>query len=163
MRSACLIWTCQRRPSCSRTKKRLLVDAVARYRIIDPLLFYQTVRTEDGIRQRLGAVVNAWLRGELGNVTLASMYSEEWNENLRDIRKSVNGQTVRFGIELLDVRLRRADFPEQVAHAIYARMRSNACPPTADNIQKQFEFLKRAWGNVSGEARDKFTNWLTSH
>ncbi len=143
-------------------QKRLLVDAVARYRITDPLLFYQTVRTEDGIRQRLGAIVNASLRGALGNVTLASVFSEERAEIMRGIGKSVNRQTVRFGIEVLDIRLRRADFPAQVAHAIYTHMRSNACPPAPDKIQKQFEFLKRVWGNVSDEARGKFTNWLTS-
>ena len=143
-------------------QKRLLVDAVARYRITDPLLFYQTVRTEDGIRQRLGAIVNASLRGALGNVTLASVFSEERAEIMRGIGKSVNRQTVRFGIEVLDIRLRRADFPAQVAHAIYTHMRSNACPPAPDKIQKQFEFLKRVWGNVSDEARAKFTNWLTS-
>ena len=109
-------------------QKRLLVDAVVRYRITDPLLFYQTVRTEDGIRQRLGAIVNASLRGALGNVTLASVLSEERTEIMRDIRKSVNREAVRFGIELLDVRLRRADFPAEVVHAVYAHMRSSACP-----------------------------------
>ncbi len=143
-------------------QKRLLVDALARYRITDPLLFFQRVRTEDGVRQRLGAIVKASLRGALGNVTLASVLSEERAEIMRGIGKSVNRQTVRFGIEVLDIRLRRADFPAQVAHAIYTHMRSNACPPAPDKIQKQFEFLKRVWGNVSDEARGKFTNWLTS-
>ncbi len=143
-------------------QKRLLVDALARYRITDPLLFFQTVRTEDSVRQRVGAIVNASLRGALGNVTLASVFSEERTEIMRDIRKSVNREAIRFGIELLDVRLRRADFPEQVVHAVYARMKVGACAPTPDKIQIQFEFLKRAWGKVSDEARSKFTNWLTS-
>ena len=116
-------------------QKRLVVDALARYRITDPLLFFQTVRTEDGIRQHLGAIVNAWLRGALGNVTLASVLSEERTEIMRDIRKSVNRETVRFGIELLDVRLRRADFPAEVAYAVYAHMRSSACAPIPDKIQ----------------------------
>ncbi len=143
-------------------QKRLLVDAVARYRITDPLLFFQRVRTEDGVRQRLGAIVKASLRGALGNVTLASVLSEERTEIMRDIRKSVNREAIRLGIELLDVRLRRADFPEQVVHAVYARMKVGACAPTPDKIQIQFEFLKRAWGKASDEARGKFTNWLTS-
>ncbi len=116
-------------------QKRLLVDSVARYRITDPLLFFQTVRTEDGVRQRLGAIVNAWLRGALGNVTLASVFSEERTEIMGDIRKSVNRETVRFGIELLDVRLRRADFPAEVVHAVYAHMRSSACAPIPDKVQ----------------------------
>ncbi len=109
-------------------QKRLVVDALVRYRITDPLLFFQTVRTEDGVRQRLGAIVNASLRGALGNVTLANVLSEERTEIMRAIRKSVNRETVRFGIELLDVRLRRADFPAEVVHAVYAHMRSSACP-----------------------------------
>ncbi len=113
-------------------QKRLLVDAVARYRITDPLLFYQTVRTEDGIRRRLGAIVKASLRHALGTVTLASMFSEERIAIMREIRKSVGRETVRFGIELLDVRLRRADFPAQIAQAIYAHMRSSACTPAPD-------------------------------
>ena len=116
-------------------QKRLLVDAVARYRITDPLLFFQRVRTEDGVRQRLGAIVSATLRGALGNVTLASLFSEERTEIMRDIRKLVNRETVRFGIELLDVRLHRADFPEQVVHAVYAHMRSSACAPIPDKVQ----------------------------
>ncbi len=116
-------------------QQRLLVDASARYRITDPLLFYQRVRTENGVRQRLGAILNASLRHALGKVTLASVFSEERTAIMRDIGKSVNRETVRFGIELLDVRLRRADFPREVAHAVYARMRSSACPPTPDKIQ----------------------------
>ncbi len=108
-------------------QKRLLVDASARYRITDPLLFYQRVRTEDGVRQRLGAILKASLRHALGKVTLASVLSEERTEIMRNIRKSVNREAIRFGIELLDVRLGRTDFPEQVVHAVYAHMRSSAC------------------------------------
>ena len=77
-------------------------------------------------------------------------------------RANLNRETVRFGIELLDVRLRRPDFPAAIAHAVYDRMRSGACPLTPDEIQKPFEYLKRAWGKASNEARGKFTNWLTS-
>ncbi len=113
-------------------QKRLVVDASTRYRITDPLLFYQRVRTEDGVRQRLGAIVKASLRHALGKVTLASVFSEERTAIMRDIRKSVNREAVRFGIELLDVRIRRADFPAQISQAIYAHMRSNACTPVPD-------------------------------
>ena len=113
-------------------QKRLVVDASARYRITDPLLFYQRVRTEDGVRQRLGAIVKASLRHAFGKVTLASVFSEARTAIMRDIRKSVNREAVRFGIELLDVRLIRADFPAPVSQAIYAHMRSNACTPAPD-------------------------------
>ncbi len=113
-------------------RKRLLVDAFARYRITDALRFFQRVNTEAGVRQRLGAIVKASLRGALGKITLARVFSEERTEIMRGIRESVDRETVRFGIELLDVRLRRADFPAQVSRAIYAHMRSNACTPAPD-------------------------------
>ncbi len=110
-------------------QKRLLVDAFARYRIVDPLLFFRTVRTETGVRQRLGRIVNATLRGVLGNATLASVLSEERVDVMRQIQESVNNEAGRFGIELFDVRIGRADFPEPVIQAIYRHMKAerSAC------------------------------------
>ena len=110
-------------------QKRLLVDAFARYRIINALLFFQTVKTEAGVRQRLGPIVNASLRGILGNATLASVLSKERTDIMRQIHESVNSEAVRFGIELVDVRIGRAGFPEPVIQAIYRRMKSkrSAC------------------------------------
>ncbi len=113
-------------------QKRLVVDASTRYRITDLLLFYQRVRTENGVRQRLGAIVKASLRHALGKVTLASVFSEERTAIMREIRRTVDREAVRFGIELLDLRLRRADFPAQISQAIYAHMRSTACTPAPD-------------------------------
>ena len=113
-------------------QKRLLVDALARYRIADPLLFFKTVRTEDGVRSRLGAIVKASMRHALGKVPMASVFSEERTEIMRGIRESVSREAARFGIELLVVRLRRTDFPPQISQAIYAHMRSNACEPSSD-------------------------------
>ncbi len=70
-------------------QKRLLVDAFARYRIVDPLLFFRTVRTEARVRQRLGRIVIATLRGVLGNKTLVSLLSEERAQIMRQIHESV--------------------------------------------------------------------------
>ncbi len=110
-------------------QKRLLVDAFARYRIVDPLLFFRTVRTETGVRQRLGRIVIATLRGALGNQTLVSLLSEERAQIMRQVRESMNSEVRRFGIELLDVRIGRADFPEPVIQAIYRHMKAerSAC------------------------------------
>ncbi len=110
-------------------QKRLLVDAFARYRIVDPLLFFRTVRTEARVRQRLGRIVIATLRGVLGNKTLVSLLSEERTRIMRQIRESANSEVGRFGIELVDVRIGRAAFPEPVIQAIYKHMKSkrSAC------------------------------------
>ena len=93
-------------------QKRILVDAFARYRITDALEFFKSVRSEDGVRRRLGPILNASLRGVLGNATLASVLSEERDEIMQQIQSSVNAQSRRFGIEIVDVRIRRADFPQ---------------------------------------------------
>lgn len=105
-------------------QKRLDVDAYVRFRIIDPLQFFKAVRTVSALRSRLGDITNSSLRRVLGNVTLLTVLSEERRDVMADIRQAVNLQAGRFGIEIVDVRLRRADLPEQAAQAIFARMRS---------------------------------------
>jgi membrane protease subunit HflC len=105
-------------------QKRLDVDTFVRYRIVDPLLFYRTINNVQGARQRLAPVVNASLRRSLGNVTLLGVLSEQREKVTTDIRNDVSDEAKRFGIEIVDVRIRRADLPEQAAQAIYARMRS---------------------------------------
>ncbi len=105
-------------------QKPLLVDAYARYRIADPLKFFQTVRTEDRANTRLGTIVNASLRSVLGNVNLANVLSEERAGIMRQIAGVVNDEARRFGINVVDVRIRRADLPEATSQAVYDRMKS---------------------------------------
>jgi modulator of FtsH protease HflC len=105
-------------------QKRLVVDSYARYRIIDPLLFYQTVGTEAGVRARLAAIVNGSLRRVLGNVTLSDILSVKRPAIMIQIRDEVGQEAKNFGIVVVDVRLRRADLPEENSEAIYARMKS---------------------------------------
>ena len=105
-------------------QKRLVVDTYARYRITNPLLFYQTVATEAGVRARLGALVSGSLRQVIGNVTLSELLSPERAQIMLQIRDEVAGQAKPFGIDVVDVRIRRADLPTQNSEAIYARMRS---------------------------------------
>jgi membrane protease subunit HflC len=105
-------------------QKPLLVDAFARYRIYDPLRFYQTVRTESVADNRLGAIVNAAMRGVLGNQNLANILSEERSSIMQSIRDDVNSEARRFGIDIIDVRIRRSDLPDETSQAVYARMRS---------------------------------------
>lgn len=105
-------------------QKRLDVDAFARYRITDPLRFFQTVTNEGGAEVRLNAVVNSAMRRVLGSVTLMAVLSQERARVMNDIRDQVNGEAKRFGIDVVDVRIRRADLPEETSQAIFARMRS---------------------------------------
>jgi membrane protease subunit HflC len=105
-------------------QKRLVADTYTRYRITNPLLFYQTVGTEDGVRARLSALVTGSLRRVLGNVTLNDILSQKRAAIMRQIRDEVAAEAKGFGIEVVDVRLRRADLPEENSQAIYARMQS---------------------------------------
>jgi len=105
-------------------QKRLVADTYTRYRIANPLLFYQSVGTEAGVRARLSALVSGSLRRVLGNVTLSDVLSEKRAAIMRQIRDEVAEQAKAFGIEVVDVRLRRADLPEENSQAVYARMQS---------------------------------------
>lgn len=105
-------------------QKRLVVDAFARFRIVNPLLFYQTVGNEAVARSRLGPVLNSSLRRVFGEVPLANMLTGERAELMVQISTLVNDQAKAFGINVIDVRVKRADLPEANSQAIYDRMRT---------------------------------------
>ena len=105
-------------------QKRLMVDAYARYQISDPLLFYQTVRNELGARGRLEAIIDSSVRRALGNETLASILTGQRNDITRSIGDEVNESVSSLGIQIIDVRLRRADYPEATSQNIFNRMKS---------------------------------------
>jgi membrane protease subunit HflC len=105
-------------------QKRLVVDAFARYRIVDPLRFFQSVGNEQGLRARLERVVNGTLRNVIGNVTLTAVLSEERAAIMTEIQKQVQEEAKNFGIDVIDVRIRRADLPQANSEAIFARMKS---------------------------------------
>jgi len=105
-------------------QKRLVVDSYARYRIVDPLQFYQSVGTEAVANTRLASIVNSTLRRVIGNVQLASVVSDKRAEVMRQVRDDVNVQAKAFGIDVIDVRIRRADLPAENSQAIYERMKT---------------------------------------
>ena len=105
-------------------QKRLVVDSFARYRIADPLEFYKTVTTELSARARLAGIMSASLRRVVGNETLASVLSEERVDIIERIRADVNEAAAEFGLDVVDVRIRRADLPQANADAIYQRMQT---------------------------------------
>jgi modulator of FtsH protease HflC len=106
-------------------QRRLVVDAFTRYRIVDPLRFFQTVgATEAGIRARLEPSVTSALRGALANEMLPAVLSAERARIMGEIRQRVEADTQELGIEVVDVRIRRADLPEQNTQPILQRMQS---------------------------------------
>ena len=133
-------------------QKRILVDAFARYRISDALEFFKTVRTEGGVRQRLGPIVNASLRGVMGNATLASVLSEERADIMLQIKDKVNVEAGRFGIQLVDVRIGRADFPDEISQAVYGRMNSEREREAAEFRAQGFEQAQRIRAAADREA-----------
>lgn len=105
-------------------QKRLVVDTYARFRIVNPLQFYQTVGTEAVADARLSAIISASLRRIIGNAALQAVVSSQRAAIMTKIRNEVNGEAKSFGIDVVDVRLRRVDLPEENAEAIYARMKA---------------------------------------
>ncbi len=105
-------------------KKRLVVDAFTRYKITDPLKFAQAVRDESIANSRLGNVVNSALRRTLGEVELLAVLSKDRSQLMREIRFRVNEEATNFGIEIVDVRIKRADLPEANSQAVYNRMKA---------------------------------------
>ncbi len=105
-------------------QKRLLVDSFARYKIVDILKFFQTLNTESSAQTRLYTIINSAVRSEMGKVTLQDILSKKRDVLMDNIQKTVNDEAKRFGVEVVDVRIVRADLPEQVTQATFDRMRS---------------------------------------
>jgi membrane protease subunit HflC len=106
-------------------QKPMIVDAYARFRITNPLLFYQAVGTEQVARTRLTPIMSGNVRNIISTVDLADVVSGKREVTMRRIRDAVNAQAKTLGIDITDVRIRRADLPEENSKAIYARMRSD--------------------------------------
>jgi membrane protease subunit HflC len=105
-------------------QKRLVVDAFARYRIANPLLFRQSVGSELAFRGRLEPIVFSSLRSIFGGVSLFQVLSRDRAQLLTRLREEANGALSRFGVELVDVRIKRADLPAENSQAIFRRMQT---------------------------------------
>jgi len=105
-------------------QKRLVVDAFARYQIIDPLKFRQTVVTMAGVDARLSTLLNSGLRQVLGKESFSEILSGQRSALMGAIRDRVNREAEQFGIKIIDVRIRRTDLPEANSQAIYRRMQA---------------------------------------
>jgi len=105
-------------------QKRLIVDAYARFKIIDPLKFYISVGDERVARSRLATIINSRIRSVLGKQSLATLLSEERSVQMSIIQEGVNIEAEKFGITIIDVRIKRADLPQANSEAIYKRMQT---------------------------------------
>lgn len=105
-------------------QKRLVVDAYARYRIDKPLLYYQTVGDERLLRPRLAAIINSNIRRVFGQEPLQSAISEERDALMIEITESTRREAAAFGIEVKDVRIKRADLPTANSEAVFRRMQT---------------------------------------
>jgi modulator of FtsH protease HflC len=106
-------------------QRRLVVDSFTLFRITDPLLYYQSVGTvEDGIRGRLNSIVSASLRRVLANNKLLDVLSAKRDQIMATIRDQVNVEMKGFGVSIVDVRIRRADLPDENTKAVLSRMQS---------------------------------------
>jgi membrane protease subunit HflC len=105
-------------------QKRLLVDTFARYRIVDPLKFYQTLRYEGAVRSRLGPVIESAMRRALGAATFQDLVRDKRELLMKQIADNVNEEGKDFGLEIVDVRIKRADLPEQNLKSVFDRMRA---------------------------------------
>jgi membrane protease subunit HflC len=143
-------------------QRRLMIDAFARYRIRDPLLFYQTVSNTDGANSRLSSLLNAALRRVLGEATLIHVVRDERAALMARVREQLDREARSFGIEVVDVRIRRADLPEQNSQAVYQRMQTErqrqAASIRGEGSQKSQEIRAKADRDVTvlvAEAQSK--------
>jgi len=105
-------------------QKRLIVDAFARFKIVDPLKFYISVGNERVARSRLATIINSRLRSVLGKQSLATLLSQDRAKQMALIQEGVNNEAEKFGIEIIDVRIKRADLPQANSEAIFRRMQT---------------------------------------
>lgn len=104
--------------------QRVEVDAFARYRIVNPLLFYQTVNSITRANNQLASVLNSAVRNILGDATLPQIVHEEREALMARIREQVNSQGETLGVNVVDVRIRHSDLPREISEKVYDRMRS---------------------------------------
>ncbi len=138
---------------------RLVVDAFARFRIVDPLRMYQTVRTEEGVADALSRILGSRLRNELGKQPFTALLSPERGQLMEDIQNRVNAEARRYGAEIVDVRIKRADLPTgDPLESAFARMRT-AREQEARNFRaqgaKQAQIMR---ANADAEAARIYAN-----
>ena len=134
-------------------QKRLVVDAFARYRIVDPQRFYQAVRDEAGLRQRIDTVLDASLRKVLGDTPLFSVLSSDRSTLMDRIEADANARVKSFGVDVVDVRIKRADLPPENSEAIYRRMQTEREREAKELRAQGYELGQRIRASADRERR----------
>jgi len=106
-------------------QKRVIVDAFARYKIVDPLEFRKKALTDANFRQLFGSRLNAAVRSQIGKILLGDMLTAKRQEVMQAITDQMKAQAAEFGTEVVDVRIGRTDLPDTTAQAVFNRMRSD--------------------------------------
>jgi modulator of FtsH protease HflC len=115
----------ERQEVLSTDQLRLQVDAFARFRVTKPTVMYRTIRTEDRLREQLRTILGSSLRNELGRRSFATMLSPERGEVMENVQQSLNREARKYGAEIIDVRIKRADLPDGAPlKSAFQRMRS---------------------------------------
>ncbi len=126
-------------------QKRIIVDSFARYRIVDPLKFFQTVRNEATFSDRFGRIINASVRGVIAQYSLTSLLSDERIKIMGEIEKQIKINEDSYGVSIVDIRIGRTDLTEQVSNNVYQRMRSER--------EKEANLLRAEGEELSKEIR----------
>jgi len=134
-------------------QKRLVVDAFARYRIADPQRFYQSVRDEAGLRRRIDTVLDASLRKVLGDTPLFTVLSADRAGLMERIRDDTNARVKNFGVDVVDVRIKRADLPAENSEAIYRRMQTEREREAKELRAQGYELGQRIRASADRERR----------
>lgn len=137
----------------SADNNRVEVDSFLRYKIVDTLRFYQAVRTEEIAANQLGSIMNSVVRRVLGEATMLQIVRENRMALMAQIKQLVNAEGLRLGVEVVDVRIRRADLPRQISEAVYGRMNAErereAAEFRAQGQQRKQEIESRADRDVT--------------
>jgi membrane protease subunit HflC len=134
-------------------QKRLVVDAFARYRITDAQRFYQSVRDEAGLRRRIDTVLDASLRKVLGDTPLFTVLSADRARLMERIRDDTNARVKNFGVDVVDVRIKRADLPAENSEAIYRRMQTEREREAKELRAQGYELGQRIRASADRERR----------
>jgi len=134
-------------------QKRLVVDAFARYRIKNPLRFYQSIGSIQAANIQLTTLLNAALRRVLGEVTFINVVRDERENLMTRIRDQLDRESDQYGIQVVDVRIRRADLPEQNSQAVYKRMQTER--------EREAQEFRAQGGQKAQEIRSKADREVT--
>ncbi|WP_439814997.1 protease modulator HflC [Zavarzinia sp. CC-PAN008] len=132
----------------TRDQRRLVADSFARFRIVDPLRFYTSVNNVDVARTRLGTLINSTLRQVMGSEEFRTVLSDRRADLMRRVRELVNPQVVQFGIQLVDMRIRRADLPDANSQAIFRRMQTDREQEAREYRAQGYEEAQRIRSNA---------------